>query len=470
MNDAPAPIPAPVAEAGAARPGGWRGEARATLSLAWPLAAANLLHMLIYAVDVVFIARLGAEELAASALAVSIFGLFVWSLSGLVGAVSAVASAELGARAPALAPVRRSVRMALWLAVLLSLPAMALCALAEPFMLATGQQPRVAALAGGYMDLLLWALAPGVVASVLRAFVSTLDRPIFATLVTALAIGVNALANWVLIFGHFGAPALGLEGAAIATILTNSAMVLAYALVIARDPLLARYRIFAQLWRFERARAMQILRIGTPIALTYAAEAGVFGGAAFLMGRIGPVELAAHTLALQIAALAFMVPMGVGQAATIRVGYFFGARDAARAGRAGWTAVMMGTAFMGLTASAMLFAPRALLSIYLDPAEAANAALIGFAVQFMVVAAAFQLFDGIQVVAAGALRGMQDTRVPMWIAIIAYWVPGFGLATALGFATPLAGLGVWIGLAAGLLCAALPLLWRWHRREVLGLI
>ena len=459
----------PIAEP-ALRPGGWSGEARATLALAWPLAAANLLQMLIYAVDVIFIARLGADELAASALTVSIFGLFVWSLSGLTGAVAAVASAEIGARPPALAPVRRSMRMALWLAVLASLPLMALCAFAEPFMLATGQAPRIAALAGDYMDLLLWALAPGVVASVLRNFVSTLERPIFATLVAALAIGVNAFANWVLIFGNLGAPALGLEGAAIATICTNIAMVAAYALAIALDPRLARYRLLARFWRPDWDRMRQLLRIGTPIAFTTAAEAGVFGAAAFLMGLIGPTQLAAHTLALQIAALAFMVPMGVAQAATIRVGFYYGARDRFRAARAGWTGIAMGTAFMVVTASAMLFAPRALLSIYVDADAAENAAMVEIATRFMLVAAAFQLFDGVQVVAAGALRGLQDTRVPMWIAILAYWIPGFGLAAALGFATPLAGLGVWIGLAVGLACAAVPLLLRWRRREALGLI
>ena len=161
---------------------------------------------------------------------------------------------------------------------------------------------------------------------------------------------------------------------------------------------------------------------------------------------------------------------GVSQAATIRVGLFYGAREPQGVRQAGLAALLMGVGFMGLTASAMLFAPHLLLSLYLDPADPANAVLVGHATMFLLVGAAFQLFDGTQVVATGCLRGLQDTRVPMWFALFAYWVPGFGLAAGLGFATPLAGLGVWIGLAAGLVVASVLLLARWHRRERLGLV
>lgn len=448
----------------------WRGEFAATLRLAGPLAAANLLQMLTYAVDVIFIARLGEDELAASALAVAIFGLLNWTLTGLTGAVSAVAAAELGARAPALRPVRRSVRMALWLTVVSSALAMVLCALSESFMLATGQVPRIAALAGLYMDLLLWAMIPSVAAGVLRSFVSTLGRPLLATLITAGGIGVNALGNYAFVFGNLGAPALGLQGAAIATIITALVTFAAYVVAIRLDPLLHRYHIFGYFWRPDWPRFMELARIGLPIALTVMAEAGIFGTAAFLMGRIGAVELAAHTVALQIASLAFQVPFGVSQAATIRVGYFHGARDPAGVARAGWAAVTLGTGFMVFTALLMLLAPDLLLAIYIDPEDAANAALAALAIRYLMVASAFQLFDGVQVVAAGALRGLKDTRIPMWIAVFSYWVPGFGLAVWLGLYSPLEGVGVWLGLAAGLVFAAALLLLRWHWRERLGLL
>lgn len=456
----------PIADPGG---DGWRAELGATLRLSWPLAAANLLQMLTYAIDVIFIARLGEDQLAASALAIALFGLVLWALSGLTGAVAPVAAADLGERAPALRPVRRSVRMALWLAVFSGVAGIGICLLLGPLMHVTGQQAQITALAIEYNSLLVLSLIPMLFNNVLRSFVSTLDRPIFATAITAGGIFVNALANYAFIFGNLGAPELGLQGAAVATILTTLTTLAAYVVAIRLDPKLHRYRVFGRWWSPDWPRLLHIVRIGTPIALTITAEAGIFGAAAFLMGNIGASQLAAHTVALQIAALAFQVPFGVGQAATIRVGYFYGARDPDGMKRAGWTAIVVGTGFMAFTALLMIAIPKPLIAIYVDPWDPKNAVLVGFALQYIVIAAAFQLFDGMQAVAAGALRGLQDTRIPMWIAAFAYWVPGIGTALALGFYTPLEGVGVWIGLATGLTVAAALLGWRWHRREALGL-
>ncbi|MFU7529062.1 MATE family efflux transporter [Qipengyuania sp. ASV99] len=448
----------------------WGQELRATALLAAPLAAANLLQMLTYAVDVIFIARLGDEPLAASALAVALFGLVLWAMTALTGAVAPLIAEAIGSRSPSFRPVRRATRMALWLAVITGVIGMGLCLLLEPIMRATGQQPAIIALASEYNLVIIYSLIPMLLAGVLRNYVSALGRPLFATAITGLGIFVNAGANYAFIFGNFGAPELGLSGAAVATIITGFFTVAVYVAVILADPALARYRIFYRFWRPDWQRFWLIIRIGTPIALTVTAEAGIFGAAAFLMGRFGAAELAGHTVALQLAALAFQVPFGVGQAVTIRVGYFYGARDPVGIKRAGWVALAIGTGFMALTASTMVLAPYALLSIYVDPYAAKNAALVGFALQYLVLAAAFQLVDGVQAVAAGALRGLQDTRVPMWIAIFSYWVPGFGLAIGLGFFTPLQGTGVWIGLAAGLAFAALLLTWRWMLREKLRLV
>jgi MATE family multidrug resistance protein len=448
---------------------GWGQEYRATLLLAGPLALANLLQMLTYAIDVIFIARLGDEPLAASALAVSLFGLVLWAMTSLIGAVAPLIAEAIGAGGPTLRPVRRSVRMALWLAVITGVVGMGICLLLEPIMRVTGQQEPIMVLAREYNYVIVLSLIPMLLAAVLRYFVSALGRPIFATAITGVGIFVNGFANYAFIFGNFGAPELGLTGAAIATIITAWFTVGAYVLVIRLDPNLHRYHIFGRWWSPDWERFRQIIRVGTPIALTVTAEAGIFGAAAFLMGRFGAAELAGHIVALQLAALAFQVPFGVGQAVTIRVGYFYGARDPLGIQRAGWVALAIGTGFMALTASAMVLAPYTLLSIYVDPYSARNAALVGFALQYLVLAAAFQLVDGVQAVAAGALRGLQDTRVPMWIAIFSYWVPGFGLAVGLGFFTPLQGTGVWIGLATGLAFAAVLLLWRWMARERLGL-
>lgn len=448
----------------------WGQEFRATLSLAAPLAAANLLQMLTYAIDVIFIARLGDEPLAASALAVSLFGLVLWAMTSLIGAVAPLIAEAIGAGGPTLRPVRRSVRMALWMALITGVIGMGICLLLEPIMRLTGQQPVIIELAREYNYVIIFSLIPMLLASVLRNFVSALGRPIFATAITGIGILVNAFANYALIFGNFGAPELGLEGAAFATIITSLVVLGAYIIAIRIDPRLHRYHIFGKLWSPDWDRFWQIIRIGVPIALTVTAEAGIFGAAAFLMGRFGAAELAGHTVALQLAALAFQVPFGVGQAVTIRVGYFYGARDPVGVTRSGWVALAISAGFMSCTATAMVVAPLSLLSIYVDPYAAKNAALVGFALQYLVLAAAFQLVDGIQAVAAGALRGLQDTRAPMWIAIFSYWVPGIGLSIGLGFFTPLQGTGVWIGLATGLAFAAVLLTWRWMARERLKLV
>ena len=448
---------------------GWGKELGETFKLSWPLALANLLQMATYAVDVIFIARLGPAELAASGLATSLFGLVLWAMIALTGAVAPLIAEAIGSGGPTLRPVRRSVRMALWLAVLSGAVGMGLCLLLDPIMKATGQEDRIIGFANSYNIVIIFSMIPMLLASVLRSYVSALGRPIIATAITGVGIGVNALANYAFIFGNLGAPELGLPGAAIATIITAFFSLGAYILIIRLDKQLHRYRVLGRFWVPDWSRFVQIVRIGTPIALTVTAEAGIFGAAAFMMGRIGAVELAGHIVALQLAALAFQVPFGIGQAVTIRVGYFFGSRDRVGMGRAGWVALGIGAGFMTVTASAMLLAPVALMRIYIDPYAAENAALVGFALQYLVLAAIFQLADGLQAVAAGALRGLQDTRVPMWIAIFSYWVPGVGLAVGLGFFTPLEGVGVWIGLATGLFSAAILLTWRWARREALGL-
>lgn len=447
----------------------WGQELRATLALAVPLAATNLLQMLIHAVDVIFIARLGDQPLAASSLAIAIFGLTVWAMTGLVGACAPLIAAERGRRLHAVREIRRTVRMGMWVAVGFGGVGMAVCFAGEPLLLLSGQTPAIAAMAGEFLFVLAFAMIPMVLAGVFRIFVAALGKPGYATAITLLALGTNILGNWTLVFGNLGMPALGLLGSALSSVITALAMLAAYVVVIMRDRALRRYSIFGRWWRPEWTRLRQIMVIGTPIALTVLAEAGLFSGAALLMGRIGETELAAHTLALNLAALAFQIPFGTAQAATIRVGYHHGAGNRVAAGRAGWVALAIGTGFMSTTALAMLLIPTLLLQIYIDPQAPANAALVGFALQYLIWAAIFQLADGVQAVGAGALRGLQDTRVPMWIAIFSYWVPGFGIAIGLGFYTPLEGTGVWIGLATGLFFAAAGLLWRWARRDALGL-
>ena len=445
-------------------------EWRATLGLAGPLVASNLLQMAVFSLDVVFVSRLGQAQLAASSLAVSVFGLLIWSLTGLVGAASPLIAAELGKRAHAVREVRRSFRMAAWAGFGAAVLAMGVCLLLGPILRATGQDPAIIALAVPFMHVLMWAAIPAVLGALLRGTLATLGRPAVGTAITAFALALNGFGNWALVFGHLGLPALALPGAALASVITSSSTLMLYVAVLLTDRRLRRYRLFGRWWRADWVRLADVLRIGLPMTATILAEAGLFSGAAFLMGRIGALPLAAHTLALQFAALTFQVPFGIAQAATIRVGRAYGAGDRHGIAVAGNVAFLTGIGFMSLAAALLLFAPRTIMVVYIDPALPANAALVALTVRYMSVAAAFQLFDGAQTVGAALLRGVQDTRVPMAIALFGYWVPGLGTAVWLGLHTPLGGLGVWIGLLTGLAVVAVLLMWRWYRREAIGLV
>lgn len=451
-------------------PAGWRGELAALARLAAPLVAANLLQMGVYAVDVMFVARLNAIDFAASTLGVFLLSLIMWALIGLTGACAPIIAAELGRHAHAVRQVRRSFRMAMWLATLSGLLAMLVLASGRSILTLLHQDPAVTERTGAFLDILLFAMLPNLWAAVMRTVAAALGRPGWAMLVTAGALCMGALGNWLLVFGHGGFPALGLEGSAIASVVTGVAMMLAYVAILFFDPKLRRYRLFGKWWLPHWRRLGEIVKLGTPIALTFTLEGGLFGGAAFLMGLIGVVEVAAHAIALNIAAIAFQVPFGIGQAATIRVGMGYGAGDRAWMARAGWVAIIAGTSFMALTATLIWVAPRLIVGIYVDVDDPARAAEVGLAVRYLAVAAAFQLFDGAQAVSAGVLRGVQDTRVPMLIAAFGYWVAGFGTAILLGFGIGWQGVGIWVGLAVGLAVVAVPLTWRWSRREALGLL
>lgn len=453
-----------------AAPNGWQAELAALARLAAPLAGANLLQMAIGAVDVIFVARLSTVDFAAATLAVFSLNLAMYALIGLASASAPIIAAELGRRAHAVREVRRSVRMALWAAIGGAVPAFVLLGYGEAIFRFAGQDAEVARRVGHFLAIVRFALFPGVAGVVMRIACSALGRPNWAFAVTLIGLGIGALGNWLLIFGHGGFPAFGLAGSALATLIGTTATFLAYVLILLFDPKIRRYRLFGRFWRPEWSRLADIVRLGLPIAASWTFEGALFGGAAVLMGLIGVADVAAHAVALNIAALAFQIPLGIAQAATIRVGLAYGAADRDWIARAGWVAVVMGTGIMALTALLILVAPGLLVAIFLDTAAPANAAVVALALQFLTVAAAFQLLDGCQVVTAGVLRGLQDTRVPMVIAGIGYWVVGFGTSILLAFGFGWGGVGVWIGLAFGLFAVAVPLVWRWNARERIGLL
>lgn len=453
-----------------AAPKDWREELSALSRLAWPLVGANLLQMAIGAVDVFFAARLTTKDFAAATLGVFAFNLTMYALIGLASASAPIIAAELGRRSHAVREVRRSARMAMWAALGGALPVFILLGFGDLLFRVAGQDAEVSRRTGEFLSIIRYALFPGLAGVVMRIVCSALGRANWAFAVTLMGLGIGVLCNWLFIFGHGGFPAMGLAGSALATLVGTAATTLAYVLILLFDPKLRRYRLFGRFWRPEWLRLAEIVRLGAPIAASWTFEGALFGGAAVLMGLIGVADVAAHAVALNIAAIAFQIPLGVAQAATIRVGLGFGAGDRAWMARAGWVAIIAGTAIMALTAGVIWVAPTAIISAYLDTADPANATVVALAVRFLMVAAAFQLFDGCQVVAAGVLRGLQDTRWPMVIAGIGYWAVGFGTAILLGFRAHWGGVGVWVGLAVGLAAVAAPMTLRWAWRERLGLV
>jgi multidrug resistance protein, MATE family len=248
-----------------------------------------------------------------------------------------------------------------------------------------------------------------------------------------------------------------------------TAMTIALATVVLTDRQFRRFHLFGRFWRPDWRRFRQLFKLGGPIGLTMGFEGGVFSAAAYLMGLFGAPSVAAHQIALQIAATTFMVPLALGQAATVRVGLAYGRGDRHAVGLAGWTAFVLSIGFMAVMAGVMFSFPRELISLFLTDTPA-NANVISLGVSFLLIAALFQIADGAQVVGAGMLRGLHDTRVPMIFALFGYWAIGLGVGFALAFSLDWRGVGIWVGLAAGLAVVAMLMLWRWTRRDRLGLL
>jgi multidrug resistance protein, MATE family len=448
----------------------WTTEARVTLALALPLIMANLAQSVIHATDLIFLGRLGADELAAASLAINLFMPFILFGLGLIAAVSPMVAAERGRKLHSVRDVRRTVRQGMWLAVLLCIPCWLILWQADPILRAMGQDAQLSRDAASFLHVLMWGLLPAFLQLALRNFVAAIERPGWATAVLFGAVFINAALGWALIFGHFGMPKMGLTGAALASALANLFLFLALAAVVLTVHPFRRYAIFGRFWRADWERFRALAGLGLPIAITLTFEVTVFAAAVFLMGLIDRASIAAHAIALQIAAFSFMVPMGIAQAATVRVGLAYGARDHAAIHRAGWLAFAMGVGFMACMALTLILIPRPLVGIFIDLANPENADVVALAVSFLGVAALFQIVDGAQVVGAGVLRGLQDTRWPMIFAAIGYWIVGMGIAVLLAFTMQMRGLGVWLGLASGLAFVAVLMLMRWMRRGRLGLL
>lgn len=428
---------------------------RATWVLAAPLIGSHLAQQAIGVTDTLMLGWYGVEELAAVGL-----GAMAYFLVFILGTGFAHALMPLVAEASVLGDsqrVRRVTRMGLWLAMLVSLLALPIFWTSGSILVALGQDPELAALAQSYLRIAGWGMAFSVMAMVLKNHLAALEHAQISLWSTLAAAVLNAVLNYALIFGRFGLPELGLQGAAIATIATNGLMFAILALYAARAPGMAEYDLFARLWRPDWPAIARVARLGAPIGATSLAETGFFAASQIMMGWIGTLHLAAHGVAIQIASITFMAHVGLSSAATIRAGQAWTRADPAALGRAAWAAILLSAGFVALTVAAFLGIPETLTGAFLDPDEPERDAIIAIGVGLLAMAALFQLADAGQVMALGLLRGLQDTAVPMLFALLSYWLIGLPAMYVMGFVLDWGGQGIWLGLVTGLIPAALLL-------------
>lgn len=438
----------------------WIAEARELVKLAGPLVITQLAQMLVMTTDIVMLSRYSETALAGAGLGNTVFFL-CWLLgTGPAAAVSPMVAHIIGAHPNNRAQVRGVVRMGLWSVLLLWLPLAGLLLCTGPLLLLFGQEPELAQAASLFVLPLCVGLPFTLGFQVLRNFATALNRPNTSLIVMGLTVLFNLIGTYTLIFGHFGAPRLGLVGAGIASACSYAFSFLAMVVVVYATPTLRQFRIFRRFQRVDWAKLKELFRLGIPIGLTMIFEAMLFNATMLIMGTFGMEYVAAHQIALNIASITFMVPLGIAMAATVRVGLAAGAGDPAAVRRAGYTAMIVGTACMFVFAILIALFAHTIAGFYFP--TGATGKTMALVVSFLYLAAAFQMFDGLQVVGAMTLRGLKDARAPMWIAGLCYWVAGFPVCYLLGVTFDMKGVGIWIGLAFALLVAAAAMTARFY--------
>lgn len=430
-----------------------------TVKLALPIALTQLGQIAMMATDLVFIGRLGNEAVAAAALAGTIYFVSFTFGMGLVSAVAPLAAQAFGARDPH--SVRRALRTGLWAALLISVPIMMFPLSGNQILLALGQDPAAAGLAQHYLSGLVWGVTPALWFLAIRGFLGALNRPEPALWIMLAAIPANALLAYLLIYGEWGLPRLELLGAGFATTIVNFGTFLAGLWFAAYRKPFRKYHVLGHVWRIDWSLMRRLMVIGAPISMAFLLEYGLFSAAALLMGLISTTALAAHQVALQVTAILFMVPFGISMAATVRVGHALGRNDPAAVRRAGFVAIALGVALVAALTLAVIASRFAIARLFFGTDASANAA-VELTVTLLLIGATFFVADGVQSIAAGSLRGINDTRVPLLFAGIGYWLVGFTTACLLGFHTALGAIGIWIGLSCGTAVYAVLLVWRFH--------
>jgi len=445
-------------------PTSWGGEMRALLWIGVPMAAAQFIQFLVYFIDTVMIGRISPEDVAAAGLGSVIYFAF-WMLgSGPVMAVSPLVSQAMGADQNDTRDARRSVRMVIWMIFLMTPVIVIMLSFTEELLLTFGQDPAVSAKAGKYVMALAIGLPFAMATMALRNFLAALEKTLIPLVLVAIGTAFNGFLNYIFIFGHFGVPRLELVGAGIASSLSYTFSFFLFVFYIRLDKRANSFQIFKNFWKSDWQRLKEVVMLGWPMSLTTVFEGMLFNAAIIVMGLIGVLEAAAYQIALNVAALAFMLPWGMSMAGAVRIGLAEGASDKPATRRAASTTLVASIFAIMLLAIPVALFPEFTASLYLNLDKAENAEVIALVIGFLPIATAFMLFDSIQVAANQLLRGLKDVNWPMLFTGISYWVVGFPMAYILALKTDIGANGVWYGLLVALAVASILLGARLIRR------
>ncbi len=433
----------------------YKSHALSILKLGAPLVAGQIAQFGLHMTDTLMLGWYGVDTLAAGVLATAFF--FILFIGGLGFAHAVVPLVAAAHEQGDVRGLRRATRMGIWLSVIYALIVSVPLFFSERILVALGQDPTLSLMAQSYLRIAGWGMVLGLVGMVVRNYLSALERLSVVLWVTLAALPLNALINYVLIFGKWGAPELGIEGAAWASICAGGFMMVGliiYAMIAEKD-----HQIFANLWRPDWGAMGTVFRLGLPIGLTMLAEVGLFTASSVMVGWIGTVPLAAHGIVLQVAGATFMIHLGLANVGTIRAARAFGAGDAEHLRRGAKTVAFVSAGIALTTMVVFVAIPGTLIGAFLSPDNPERGDIIAVGSILLIVMGISQLADALQAIKVGLLRGVQDTAVPMRLAMLSYWGIGAPCAFFLG-RSALGATGVWIGLCIGLAAAAILLSYR----------
>ncbi len=437
-----------------------------TVVLGVPIVFAQIMQMLIGVTDSLMVARLGELPLAQITLGTQVMFFAIIFTVGFSIPVGPIASTALAQNDET--TTRRAVRMGLWQAVFFSIVFVPLAYFSREILLALGQDPKVVAGAGAYIDIAVWSLPMIFLGNALKNYLVALERNKAIMVTSLVGVLVNIVGNYALIFGHFGMPRLGLVGSAWATLFTNFAILVAVIIIVLREPMTKRVELFRNIAKPDWEMFWKLVRLGIPTTFGLLSEVGLFQVSTLMTGWIGVTELAAFGLVLQIASVTFMIPLGFSIVASVRAGQAIGHKDREELILVAKSTIFVITLTMIFSAALFLLAPAWLLSLFIDANDPANHELLVLGVSYLAFAAAFQIFDGAQVSAISILRGMLDMTWPAVLAFIAYWCMGLPIGYYLAFERGWQGQGIWMGLVIGLAVAALFLWLRFYQQTRLS--